>query len=123
MREIGYILDHPCPECGSRMVLRDSRFGLFYGCTSYPDCSATHGAHKATGEPLGIPADRPTKAARIEAHEVFDALWKGHRMTRERAYAWMAERLGLTAEEAHIGRFDIEQCKRLVEAVRQRGRV
>ena len=28
-----------CPECGSPMVIRRSRFGkLFYGCSSYPHC-------------------------------------------------------------------------------------
>ena len=28
-----------CPECGSQMVIRRSRFGkLFYGCSTYPKC-------------------------------------------------------------------------------------
>ena len=28
-----------CPECGSRMAIRRSRFGrLFYGCSAYPKC-------------------------------------------------------------------------------------
>lgn len=62
---LGTPLLHPCPECGARMVLRDSKFGLFYGCASYPRCKATHGAHKATGQPLGIPADGPTKLERM----------------------------------------------------------
>jgi len=28
----------PCPECGADMVVRPSRFGMFIGCTNYPDC-------------------------------------------------------------------------------------
>jgi DNA topoisomerase-1 len=28
----------PCPECGADMVVRPSRFGMFIGCTGYPDC-------------------------------------------------------------------------------------
>lgn len=29
-----------CPECGSPMIIRRSRFGrLFYGCSAYPNCS------------------------------------------------------------------------------------
>ena len=31
----------PCPECGSDMVVRPSRFGMFIGCTNYPDCEFT----------------------------------------------------------------------------------
>jgi DNA topoisomerase-1 len=31
--------DKICPECGSQMVVRRSRFGrLFYGCSGYPAC-------------------------------------------------------------------------------------
>jgi len=30
-----------CPECGSEMVLRNGKYGKFYGCTSYPDCDHT----------------------------------------------------------------------------------
>lgn len=112
---LGTPLEHPCPECGARMVLRDSRFGLFYGCVSYPRCKATHGAHKATGRPLGIPADGPTKLERMATHDLFDRLWKGDapRFRRHEAYAWMAARMDLEKDEAHIGRFGVEQCQRL----------
>jgi len=98
------------------MRLRSSRFGLFYGCSRYPRCRATHGAHP-NGEPLGIPADEATKALRIAAHEVFDRLWKKGPMTRIKAYSWMQEVLGLSREEAHIGRFNGDTCKRLIQAV------
>ena len=30
--------EKPCPLCGSRMILRHSRTGRFYGCEKYPDC-------------------------------------------------------------------------------------
>ena len=36
-REITYS-DKPCPKCGSRMVLRRSRTGRFWGCEKYPEC-------------------------------------------------------------------------------------
>lgn len=127
---LGTVLEHPCPDCGAAMVLRDSIHGPFYGCKNYPRCKATHGAHKATGLPLGIPADAPTKRARQAAHALFDQLWKGkalrgrHRshpeMDRREAYAWMAEAMGLTTDEAHIGRFDAAQCERLCELVLER---
>jgi len=28
----------PCEKCGRPMALRRSRFGVFYGCTGYPEC-------------------------------------------------------------------------------------
>ena len=55
-----------CPECAAPMELRPSRFGQFYGCTRWPACDGTHGAHP-NGSPLGTPANRATKDARIEA--------------------------------------------------------
>lgn len=30
-----------CPECGAPMVLKDGKFGRFYGCSAYPKCKAT----------------------------------------------------------------------------------
>ena len=113
---IGTKLEHPCPECGEAMVLRNSKFGLFYGCSTFPKCKATHGAHK-DGKPLGIPADKATKKCRIDAHEAFDQLWKGKHMDRSAAYEWMQEVMEMTEDEAHIGRLDADQCEDLVYKV------
>lgn len=123
--------DLKCPECGARMQLLKTRFGFMYGCTRYPNCDCTHGAHP-DGAPLGTPANKETKQARIAAHAAFDELWKGcmseypkagkrnaseiTRMARRRCYAWLAERLGLDSEACHIGQFDIATCKRVVAA-------
>ena len=30
-----------CPSCGSRMVLRNGRYGRFWGCSRYPYCRGT----------------------------------------------------------------------------------
>ncbi len=30
-----------CPKCGSRMVLRNERYGPFFGCSKYPYCRGT----------------------------------------------------------------------------------
>lgn len=113
-----------CPLCRSPMRLKTSRFGLFYGCSRWPQCDATHGAHPS-GEPLGIPADAETKRWRIRAHEEFDKLWKGEGapLTRSAAYRWMIVNLALSAEEAHIGRFSVVQCKRLIEALKHKPQV
>ena len=119
--------DLPCPECGARMQLRSTprftyRDGLprqFYGCSRWPACPGSHGAHP-DGSPVGVPANRETKAARMRAHAAFDALWKGGELSRADAYRWMRKALQLDAAEAHIGRFDIDLCERLVAAVAAR---
>jgi len=33
--------DIKCPECGSPMVLRNGRYGKFYGCSRFPYCKGT----------------------------------------------------------------------------------
>ena len=110
------------------MVLRDSKYGLFYGCANFPNCKATVGAHKESGLPLGTPADKETKAARIDAHDWFDKLWgKGDDipddfkpMRRRQAYAWMRRKMDLTKDEAHIGLFNKVQCELVVDLVKSK---
>jgi ssDNA-binding Zn-finger/Zn-ribbon topoisomerase 1 len=107
-----------CPECGGAMTLRASKHGngIFYGCRNYPRCRGTHSAHP-DGRPMGIPANQGTKAMRHEAHQAFDKLWKGKRprYSRTQAYYMLQVALNIPKEEAHIGRFDINQCKRVIE--------
>lgn len=117
-------LEAACPDCGSDMVLRDSKYGLFYGCVRWPACDATHGAH-ADGTPLGVPANKETRRARMAAHDSFDQLWKeaskkGRKSARKNAYAWLREQLGLTKEECHIGKFDVAMCAKVVELCEKR---
>ena len=119
-------LEKACPECGSDMVLKGGKYGRFYGCVRYPACDAAHGAH-ADGTPLGVPADKETKLARIAAHSAFDKRWKastkaGIKAARKRAYDWLREQLGLSKSECHIGRFDKEMCKRVIELCEKRER-
>jgi hypothetical protein len=109
--------DLVCPECGAPMKLKPSRFGLFYGCSAWSDtgCKGSHGANKE-GRPHGTPANAETKKARRAAHHVFDHLWKEGHMSRGAAYRWMQRAMDMTPEQAHIGRFSREECKRVVLA-------
>lgn len=111
-----------CPECGAPLVLKPSRFGKFYGCSRWAEtqCPGSHGAHP-DGRPLGIPADRATKEARIRAHDAFDELWKGaERRNRARtaAYRWLAQEMGLA--EVHIGALSIEECERVIRILEEK---
>ena len=95
-----------CAECNAEMVLRDSKYGLFYGCSRYPECKGTHGAHSNSGKPLGIPANKETKQCRIKAHDAFDAYWKKWGMKRQEAYKFLQTTMGMNSKEAHISRFN-----------------
>lgn len=131
-----------CPEdgCDGSLELRESKHGLFYGCTEWPDCDATHGAHP-DGRPLGVPADKPTKRARMRAHEAFDPLWRNapqhydirdevgtpehgeavrkiQKVARVRCYRWLAHRLRMDVDECHIGMFDAFTCELVVKVCR-----
>lgn len=30
-----------CPKCGGSLILREGKYGKFYGCTNYPKCKFT----------------------------------------------------------------------------------
>ncbi len=97
-----------CANCGSKMQLRRSRFGLFYGCTQYPSCTGTHGAHP-DGRPLGIPATDEVKRLRIRAHELLDA-----RFGRKNYFTFLKKTLGISRDEAHVARLNKNQLKVII---------
>lgn len=106
----------PCPEleCDGTLRRRWSRKHgrWFYGCDRFPRCRAGVGCHD-DGRPLGTPADRETRRARKRAHDAFDALWREGHLTRGEAYAWLANKFGLT--EVHIGEMTRGECERVVK--------
>lgn len=114
-----------CGQCGSPMQLRttnkfinkDGSPRKFYGCTRWPDCDGTHSAHQNSGKPMGIPADKETKAWRIKAHAMFDPYVKKWFPNRPEGYKFLQNVMGLTSAQAHIGRFTIEQCEKLIKII------
>jgi len=46
MKEFG---PQTCSECGSDMELKQGRYGIFWGCSNYPDCKNTERLEKNTG--------------------------------------------------------------------------
>ena len=114
-----------CRYCGgviklipAKMVYGEStrRLGMegeyLYQCQN---CNARVGCHKGTTRPLGNVANEVLRLKRMEAHRVFDALWKSGRMTRTGAYRWLAGELHLRPDRAHIGGFEMDQCQRVIE--------
>ena len=104
-----------CPECGALMHFCRSKFGPFYGCTRYPECKATHGAHP-DGRPLGLPADKPTKDARIRVHGLLAMIWNWDiKSERSKMYAWLAR----NSSVKHVASMDLDECIRIEEILRK----
>ena len=118
-----------CDYCGRQAVLVDSAevyngrsYGTIWLCRP---CRAWVGVHKGDGKnvPLGRLANAELREAKKAAHAAFDPLWKKmmrvadipKRRARGKAYRWLAGELEIDAEDCHIGMFDVEQCRRVVE--------
>jgi len=111
-----------CADCGSKLVLKDGKYGIFYGCVKFREtgCPGAHNCNKTTAEPLGFPANSETRKLRREAHEVFDKLWQAHglkKISRQQAYEWMQKHLKLSEEDAHIAKLDKVGCEKLIQTV------
>lgn len=132
-----------CPYCGEDTVyLKSSEevyrkdYGPIYICRP---CRAWVGVHHRGRRALGRVADAELRSAKVQAHDAFDRLWKmkiqkeikkdfgrskGLRyiklrsQSRTEAYRWLSEAMGIPKEHAHIGMFDVDQCRKVVELCR-----
>jgi len=80
-------------------------------------CNAYVGVHRGSNKPLGRLANAELRQWKQAAHAAFDPLWKTGRFRGKRngAYKWLAAQMGLPVEETHIGMFDVEKCKRVIQ--------
>lgn len=119
-----------CPYCGKPTEFVDSSviygrsYGMIYLCR---DCRAYVGVHKGTDQALGRLANAELREAKKEAHFYFDQIaktnlinkiWKKHipnTSNRSKAYLWLSSQLGIPHEVCHIGMFDVDNCKRVIE--------
>jgi len=113
-----------CPYCGSGVELtdrsilkKDSSTGSdkIYVCERYPSCDSYVGCKPQTDEPLGTLANGQLRMLRMEAHKAFDWAWESGHMSRTKAYEAMQRVMALSKEAAHIGKMDVEQCRRVIE--------
>lgn len=100
----------------SKFKYNDGSDRKFYGCSRWPACTGTHGAHP-DGSPHGFPADKATKVWRMRAHEQFDQLWKTGRLTRKQSYRFLQQLMDLDEDAAHIAKFGRLECERLIQLI------
>ena len=107
----------PCPEpgCSSTLSRRWSeKLSRFYYMCDDPGCDGSVGCTPG-GEIHGVPGDSKVKKARIEAHAVFDRLWKEGHFTRGSAYAEVGSKMGINP--LHMGDLDAAQCREVIKIV------
>ena len=79
------------------------------------NCNARVGCHRGTKRPLGNVANEMLRLKRVETHQVFDSFWQSRGMSRTAAYKWLAEKLDMPEEQAHIGGFEMDQCQMVID--------
>ena len=102
-----------CPYCGRTAVLQKASYvyrekaldEYLYVCSGYPACDAYVGVHAGTLRPKGSLANGDLRHKRIEAHRLFDAIWKNGIMSRKDAYRWIQDTFSLSDSQAHIGQY------------------
>lgn len=55
----------------------------------------------------------------MAAHAAFDRLWKSGAYPRKKAYWVLANAMGMTKDECHIGQMTLEQACRVLEVMEQ----
>lgn len=116
-----------CPYCHAEVqrvtgeVIYSHRRDLYYkNFWSCEPCGAYVGCHEGGNSPLGRLANKELRQWKMNAHAVFDPIWRTRQMSRSAAYGWLAESLGIKFNECHIGMFDVDTCKRVVEICKAR---
>lgn len=118
-----------CPYCNKDARLVDSAvvygksYGLIYFCEP---CRAWVGVHKGTENALGRLANAELREWKKQAHALFDPLWNrkmkqgiSKKRARAKAYKWLAGELGIDPKRCHIGMFDVDQCRQVVQICKQ----
>jgi hypothetical protein len=100
------------PEFVDSVVIYGRSYGMVYLCQP---CDAYVGVHKHTDKALGRLANAELRMWKKEAHKFFDRIWKGQLKTRTSAYKWLARELGIPSPVTHIGMFDVDNCRKVVE--------
>jgi hypothetical protein len=115
-----------CPYCGSRARLTDSAivyhgrsYGPIYLCSKWPECDAYVGADKKSGTPLGRLANKELREWKKKAHQWIDPLWRSGILSRAKVYRIISGRMRIDPSKAHVGMFNIDQCKKAISVIRR----
>jgi hypothetical protein len=98
-------------------------------CTDEPKCMLTmeaqqrtlerNGVKVARGEPLGVPASAACKNLRLVAHDLLGRLADKRGWDMDARYAWLAQSMRLSAEDAHMSRMPSTTCRTAIALMQQ----
>lgn len=106
-----------CHHCGSMVELVSNAeiYGREYGDWPYAykciGCDSYVGIHPNTDLPLGTLADKDTREARKACKKAFIDFQRASGMSRNQAYAWLAQRMAILKSECHWGMFSVAQAE------------
>jgi len=110
-----------CPYCGNPAIYGPNeefyngrRYGKSYMCYYCKPCDAYVGTHNNTTKPLGTMANPELRNLRIQAHLLFDPLWRSGKMTRNQAYRMLKDKMG---KWIHMGESTVEDCQLIIQAL------
>ena len=102
--------------CGNSPTLLNGNWGYWYKCET---CGSSIGCHKGTTKPLGtILADRELKDLRMEAHEMFDYVWKQGFEKRNFLYRELAILMDIDIEECHFAMMSKPRIRNAIEIMK-----
>lgn len=86
-------------------------------CDAHVGCHAAGTGYGDGTRPLGRLANADLRMWKAKAHTIFDAFWKQRGIGRSAAYQRLAKDLNIDTMDCHIGMFDVEQCKLVIQKV------
>ena len=119
-----------CPYCNNQTKFIDSEiiYGVSYGMVYFcSPCDAYVGVHKGTDKALGRLADKNLRKFKKRAHYFFDQIAKTDLINkvspefikdisnRGKAYLWLSQQLNIPIDECHIGMFDEDMCRKVID--------
>lgn len=118
-----------CPYCGAPAVCRPAstvygssvktKGSYLYLCSNWPACDSYVAAHKQDRRPMGTLANGRLRHQRILAHCALEDFRRSRHMEKWAAYVWLQGKLGLSAEQTHIGQFSEKRCGQVITLCRQ----
>lgn len=113
-----------CPSCLKEAHWCDNKevYGRSFGrssmCYYCKRCDYYVGCHNNSQKPLGVMASKETRKLRMKCHSKFDEFWRYNFVSRDDGYLWLQRQMKKNEDEAHIGMFNEEDCKKLLELLK-----
>ena len=117
-----------CPYCHKEAKWCENKeiygrnYGKSYMCYWCKDCDAYVGCHNNTTREMGTMAKKELRELRHSCHKQFDKFWMrmrgSNKQRRNLAYDWLSSVMKIHPQLAHIGKFNEEQCKKLLEIIK-----